>query len=291
MPASLAHLSLIAWLEPGIGLPIAVMAFGYYLITDSPLRARLFGPADRRDARRNVLAYAGFVVLYLSFGGPLDVLADTSSFAAHMLQHTLGTMVAPPLFLAGMPTWLWERILKVPAVRAIMRILTHPVVAIVLFNVLLALSVLPVFYDFVEVNPLAHFAEHAGLFVFAMFMWWPVASRAPTLPRLHPGLRMLYMFLDGMPMIFTITFPALATAPMYPYYAHAPLVFGLSHVAEQQLGGALMILLMHIAYGVAFIAAFIELKNSSDQQRIDPILTVVRPDGPASARFVGKVSD
>jgi putative membrane protein len=290
VPPQLRHLPVLGWIEPGILAPIAALAVFYWLITDGPLRVRLFGAVDRADAGRNGLAYAAFAVLYLSFGGPLDVLADSSSFAAHMLQHTLGTMVAAPLLLAGMPVWLWERILAVPVVGWLWRRLVHPLPAILLFNILLGLSVWPPVYNLVEVNDLAHLGEHAALFLTALIMWWPVASRVPSAPRLHPGLRMLYMFVDGMPMIFTMTFPTLSTTPMYSYYAHAPQLWGMDEVTEQQLGGALMLTLMHIAYGTAFILAFLDLKNQSDQSRIDPMLTAVRPDGSVGARRVSSAA-
>ncbi len=279
MPPSLQHLSFWTWVGPAILLPIVGLVLLYYVAVDGPLAGRLLGPATAHEARRRWMAYAAFAALYLSFGGPLDVLADSVSFAAHMLQHTLGTMVAAPLFLAGSPVRLWQRLVRTPVVGRAFRLLVHPVPAILLFNVLLGLSVYPRIYDLVEVNGAAHLLEHTALFVAALFMWWPVQSRVPELPRLHPGLRMLYMFLDGLPMIFTMTFPTMDTALMYPYYAHAPALFGMSHVAEQQLGGALMLTLMHVAYGTAFVVAFIELKNRPDQRAIDPILTVVPPPG------------
>lgn len=288
MPPSLQHLSVWAWIGPAILLPTAALALLYYATVDGPLGARLLGPPTANEARRRWMAYAAFAALYLSFGGPLDVLADSVSFAAHMLQHTLGTMVAAPLFLAGSPVRLWQRVVRIPVVGRALRVLVHPLPAILLFNVLLGLSVLPTIYDLVEVNGAAHLLEHAALFAAALLMWWPVQSRVPELPRLHPGLRMLYMFLDGLPMIFTMTFPTMDTALMYPYYAHAPALFGLSHVSEQQLGGALMLTLMHVAYGTAFFVAFIELKNRPDQRAIDPILTVVPPPGTPSVEATGR---
>lgn len=289
MPASLQHLSFWAWVEPSILIPIAALAALYYVAVDSPLGARVFGPPAPEERRRRWMAYTAFVLLYVSFGGPLDVLADSASFAAHMMQHTLGTMVCAPLFLAGAPVRFWERLLKTPVLGTFMRIFAQPVMALVVFNVVLGLTIWPRFYDLIEVDNTLHLIAHAALFVSAVFMWWPVVSRAPSLPRLHPGLRMLYMFLDGMPMIFTMTFPTLDTALLYPYYAHAPILWGMSHITEQQLGGALMITLMHIAYGTAFVVAFIELKNRTDQGRIDPILTVIRPAGatPPRQRVVG----
>jgi putative membrane protein len=282
VPAELLRLPWLDWLEPNILLPIAAMAFAYYLVADGPLRAS--GGDDPADRGRGWMAYAAFAVLYLSFGGPLDVLADASSFAAHMLQHTLGTMVAAPLLVAGVPVRLWRRVVRAPVLGPLMRQLVRPVPAILVFNALLGVSILPAVYDLVEQNDLVHLAEHALLVATAVLMWWPVLSRVPELPRLHPGLRMLYLFADGMPMIFTMTFPTLSSQPMYPYYAHAPELFGMSQVVEQQLGGALMITLMHIAYGIAFIVAFFDFKNAADQSRIDPVLVAVRPDGTAGAR-------
>jgi putative membrane protein len=90
----------------------------------------------------------------------------------------------------------------------------------------------------------------------ATIMWWPVMSPSPELPRLSPGLGMLYLFLVGIPMQLVAALITLANRVLYPWYSAAPRMWGLSPLDDQRLGGLLMWvpgnLWMFLAIGVVF---------------------------------------
>ena len=65
---------------------------------------------------------------------PLDTIARTQLFAAHMLQAVILTTLCAPLLLASCPDWLVRPILEQPVSRAIAQALTRPLVASMLFN-------------------------------------------------------------------------------------------------------------------------------------------------------------
>ena len=62
-------------------------------------------PASSEKRWRGVAFYSGIATAVLAIGSPIDAYADRL-FWAHMVQHVLLTMVAPPLVLLGRP---WPR--------------------------------------------------------------------------------------------------------------------------------------------------------------------------------------
>ena len=61
-------------------------------------------------------------------------LAERYLYAVHMTQHLLYTLVAAPLLVVGIPVWMWRAVLPPGAVRTAWRVVTKPVVALVVFN-------------------------------------------------------------------------------------------------------------------------------------------------------------
>ena len=69
-------------------------------------------------------------------------------------------------------------------------------------------------------------------------MWWPLVHDAPR--RLSSGARVVYAFaafLLAAPLGLLL---ALIPSPVYGFYEHAPRVWGLSPLTDQQLAGATM---------------------------------------------------
>ncbi|MEK7247353.1 MAG: cytochrome c oxidase assembly protein, partial [Chloroflexota bacterium] len=65
---------------------------------------------DAGRVKRSQVAYyvSGVAVVYLATGSPIHDIAENYLLSMHMTQHLLLSLVAPPLLLAGVPTWLWE---------------------------------------------------------------------------------------------------------------------------------------------------------------------------------------
>lgn len=284
MPESLLRLTLWQWLEPEVFISLLPVAAAY-LWAVSPRGRRHFRGARPVPRWQVVTFLAAVFTIYLGFGGPLDVLADGYSFTAHMVQHTLETMLAAPLLLVSLPDWLLDPVLDQRFLGAILRFATRPVFGATFFAAMFSLSLWPPAYDLYESQASLHFLMHGLLLVSALAMWWPVWSPTERLPRLRPLMRFLYIFIDTLPMIAPLAMVMLQTQPIYPYYDHTPRLFGLSQLADQQLGAAVMFTLMHSSYIVAFLVAFFQWSRSERQQR--PQLRVIRPgegDGPALRR-------
>jgi putative membrane protein len=194
-----------------------------------------------RTARSRVVSFGvALVVLFLALNGPLHNLSDSYLFSAHMAQHLLLTLVFPPLLLYGCPAHVVRPLLRPRAVMAIARVITRPVAAGLIFTAPIVVWHFPVLYEAALRNHNLHILQHLVFLVTATLMWWPVLSPVPELPRIRHLLQMLYLFLLGIPMSVTGALITLSDRVLYPFYAAAPRVGGLSPMQDQQIGGLLM---------------------------------------------------
>lgn len=205
-----------------------------------------------RAPRRRVAAFAGSLLVLLgSLNGPLHDLSDEYLFSAHMVQHLVLTLLFPPLFLYGLPADLVRTVIRPAWLRRVGVVLVRPVAAAAIFSGPIILWHMPPFYEAAMRHHGLHIVQHLVFLATAVVMWWPVLSPVPELPRAsYPG-QMLYLFLLGIPMSIVGAMITLADAPLYPFYAAAPRVWGLTPLQDQQIGG----LIMWVPGGLVFWAA------------------------------------
>jgi cytochrome c oxidase assembly factor CtaG len=229
-----------SWLiiEPSIAMGLALLG-AVYLYAIGPFRERR-GWADRVDRRYVVYFMSGLLILFVSLQGPLHELGDYYLFSAHMVQHLLVTMIAPPLMLKGMPPWLIDRALARRGALPVARLLLSPLVAFFLFNAVFAVWHAPQFYQAALGRPEVHSLEHILFIGTAFLTWWPIFSSSSLLPPLNTPLQVVYLF--GQVLIPTILGALITFAPtvLYPYYAAAPRMWGVSPLLDQQIAGLIM---------------------------------------------------
>lgn len=197
------------------------------------------------------LAYfASLALLFLTLNGPLHDLSDFYLFSGHMVQHLILTLVVPPLMILGTPGWMLRPVLRKPALFATARKLTSITSCFVLFNVVLALWHLPPLYNLALANHGIHILQHLMFIAASVLMWWPLLSPLPELPRAAYPAQMLYCFLMVIPMSIISIYIAMADTLLYPAYAAAPRIMGITPMQDQQYGG----LIMWIPGGVFFYA-------------------------------------
>ena len=219
---------------------VAVLA-GSYLTAIRKVGPQFVEPGESPASKGQVrFWFLGLFTILVAADWPVHDLAERYLYSVHMIQHMLLTLVAPPLLLAGTPHWLARRILRPRWLMWITRRVTRPVLALLLFNGILVISHWPVIVDATLRSELLHFLSHSVLFLSAIVMWWPVLSPVPELPRIPHLLQMLYLFLLGIPMSVTGALITLSNSVLYPFYAAAPRVGGLSPLQDQQIGGLLM---------------------------------------------------
>ncbi len=198
------------------------------------------GGDDPPTTGQRITFFGGLLVIFLSLNGPLHDLSDYYLFSAHMVQHLLLTLVAPPLLLAGVRGWMLRPVLGVRLVGPAARWVTRVGACYLIFNVVVAAWHLPPLYNTAMAYHGVHIAQHLTFMIAAVLMWWPLMSPLPELPRLaYPG-QMLYCFLMMIPMSIVAIYIAMADSVLYPAYSSAPRMWGISPSEDQLIGGLIM---------------------------------------------------
>ncbi len=204
--------------------------------------------------------FGGCVAMLVALNGPLHDLSDYYLFSAHMVQHLLLTLVAPPLWLAGTPGWMLDTLVararRVPGLMPVLRWLTRPLPAFAIFSVALVAWHLPAPYNAALEHHGLHIVEHLVLVAAAVIGWWPILSRSARLPALPYAGQILYLFVFGVPMTVVAALVTTADEVLYAFYAAAPRVFDLTPLGDQRLGGVIMWVPAGIIPVVAFTVVF-----------------------------------
>lgn len=224
---------------PSFSILIGLLALEIgYLLAVGPWRRR-FGRVTPVGPWRQAVFLLGVLMLGLALASPLDALVPYL-LTAHMLQHLLLTVVAPPLLLLGTPDWLARPMLRWPGVARLGRALTRAGPAFAVGSITFMAWHIPALYDLgLRVEPV-HVVEHLSFLATALLLWWPLVGPLPEWPRLSGALQMLYVFLQVFPGAIVGIILALAPAPLYAPYVEAPRVTGWSASADQQIAGLIM---------------------------------------------------
>lgn len=256
-------------IEPGLAfwasdpLPLVmalIAAIGYLLAVRSVNRAH---PGNRVSAWRTTAWLAGLAVILVALESPLDALAD-DLLTAHMTQHLLLAMVAPPLLALAAPVTLALRAASGPARRGLLlpllhtravRMLASPLLAWIVFGAVMWFAHFSPLYEAALDSPAIHAAEHALFLVSGLLFWWPVVGADPVPGRWRWGARLAYV-LSQMPVNAAVGLALYFTSyVVYPHYASTTRAWGLDPLTDQQIAG----LVMWGAGDLALLAAFMGL--------------------------------
>ena len=253
--------------DPTILTGLALWTLGYILATGSWREQKKWGPPVSRA--RQISFHLGTLAALIALVSPLDHLADTFLLSAHMVQHLLLILVAPPLWLLGFPPGLFEPLISKDWLKRIVRQITHPAVAYCIFNGVFLAWHIPALYDAALYHPLVHVGEHLSFMAAAVIGWWPMLGFLPkSAPRPSYPLQMVYCFGLMVPSVVLAATLTFASSPLYPFYLKAPAVsgslalpafatgarlWGLSVMDDQQLSGVIMWLPGNMVYFLAFM--------------------------------------
>ena len=203
---------------------------------------------------------------------PLEPLAD-KLFSAHMAQHLLLLVVAPPLIVLSAP-WLrlWQplplgfrravaksvaRRTWAAPLRALARLLAGPWPAWALFcSVARRLACAGALRRDPQAQSI-HDLEHATFVAAGLIFWLQVIDSPPVRTRLALGLRVVYLTTAMLLSWVLAIVIALASTPFYTPYVnltHRP--GGLSALADQQIAGGVMWVPGSVPFTIAIILAF-----------------------------------
>jgi putative membrane protein len=240
----------------GLGYTIDAIGEGWRI--DPPLAAALGAVAllylsgVRRRRRpwpvaRTASFLAGLAALWIALASGADAHAG-ELLSAHMVQHMLLTLVAPPLLVAGAPVTLALSALPPAPRRPLARVLrgravrwaTYPPVALALFTAALVGTHVPAVYELALHSQVAHVAEHALYLGTALLFWAPLAGSEPLPHQPSPAARVLCLLLAMPPMAFVGVALLSADTVAYAPYADAARALDGSALADQHLAGTIM---------------------------------------------------
>jgi putative membrane protein len=157
-----------------------------------------------------------------------------------MLQFMIYTLAAGPLLLLGIPDWFLERA-RQQRWWEVVRTLSKPLVAGLLFNAVLLSTHAPVMVDLLRASQIGSFIMDVVWFVAGLIVWLPVINPDSSLRHRSLAVRAVYLFLavGALPML-PGGFLVFASGPLYRTFELAPPVFDISATADQQLAGLIM---------------------------------------------------
>lgn len=204
----------------------------------------------------------GLLTIVLALLSPLDILSEEYLFSAHMIQHLLLVLVAPPLLLAGLPEPPVRQLMarKIPG--RIEGWLGYPLVAWILGIGTLWIWHLPALYAETLADERVHIAEHLSFLVTGTIFWWPLIGPAAS-QALNTFFALVYLFTAALAnsilgIIFTFAPTLIYTGYQSPddTLRILPLLretWGLTPLLDQQLGG----LIMWVGGGLIFLLAML----------------------------------
>lgn len=189
----------------------------FYLLLVGPF-ARHIPHASPVPLRKKVFFLAGLFAFYMGYAGPFFILSHIM-FSSHMFQMAFLYFIVPPLLLLGSPSWFFKPLLEKPVIRLLSRILLQPLVAILMFNLLLSLYHLPGVFDYLMTHYTPHRLYQLVTFFMASCMWWNLVSPVAEYNRMSELKKIGYVFANSALLLPACTLIIFADHNIYNTYA------------------------------------------------------------------------
>ena len=209
---------------------------------------------------RAVSFLLGLLSLWVALASPFDTFSGFV-LTAHMLQHMMLMMVAPPLILLGAPLIPLVRGLPAFAAREfagpflnwrvairVGNFLTEPLVALVLMGVVMFAWHTPRLYELALASGSWHECEHACFFLASLVFWWPVVQPWPSRARWPRWAVVPYLLIGDLQNTVLSAILIFSDRVIYPSYATVPRLFGLSALQDQTAAGSVMWVVGSVAF-------------------------------------------
>jgi putative membrane protein len=257
-------------LRPAVIAAVAIGAVAYaWRFRETFGGDRRARPARARDYLRAASFAAGLVVVILALDSPVDSLGEERLFSVHMLQHLLIADIAPILLLVGL-----SRVLMRPAVKRLQGLeralgpVAQPLTALFLFVAVLSIWHLPAMYELALRNDWAHELEHASFFAAGIGFWWYVIEPVPPRHRLQGGGLVAYIASAKIMLSLLGVILAFSPTALYDTYERAPRTWGLSAVADLNIGGLLMMAEQSVILLITFAVLLGRMLDQSERGQL-----------------------
>ncbi len=277
------EIAISGWIiEPWVFVPWLLFATGYitglWRLHHKGIRHRVVSLAQ---CAAFVLGLLSLVIALIS---PLSVLSQ-QLFAAHMTEHLILMLLAPPLLVLGRPdiVLLWTFPLRIR--RGIGRILqksawlysssckfNQPVAVLIIVSVTMWFWHIPGPYEWAFANPGIHIIEHMSFFL-TSYAFWALALRPFSRQQGGHGHAMILLITFALESGLLGALLAFAAEPLYAVHIRAarhlpPLLTNITPLQDQQLAGLIMWVPASIVQLMAFSAVFVDWLSTSRHRRM-----------------------
>lgn len=196
---------------------VLLMIAAYFFITVK-LRHR-YSDSEPLKRSQAILFIISMVLLYVIKGSPVDLMAHIM-FTYHMVQMAFLYLVIPPMLIMSVPNWIWLKVINVRWFKPIFQFMTKPLMALILFNGLFSMYHIPAVLDTVKLNFFVHAGYTIVLFIFSIFLWWPLVNKLPDQYQLHGLKKIGYILADGILLLPSCGMIMFAPTALYETYTN-----------------------------------------------------------------------
>ena len=229
-------------------------------------RAQTLERAQRPVPGWRQACYAsGLVLLALALSPPVDHIAD-QLLVAHMAEHVVIGDEAALLIVLGFTGPLLAPLLRNRVVGRL-RVLAHPVVAVVVWAVNFYAWHIPALYQAALRHDSIHALQHASFLAFGMAVWMGLLGPLPKPRWFSNGARLAYII--GVRLLGTILANVMifVGTVLYPYYRAGDARWHISPLADQiSAAGVMMVEGSLLTIGL-FCWLFLKVAREADERQ------------------------
>jgi putative membrane protein len=245
-----------------IGVPILVLLawIPYHL------RARTLAREHRPVPTWRQVCYASaLVILEIAVSPPVDRLSD-QLLAAHMAEHLLIGDIAALLLVLGLTGPMIAPLLRNPVISRL-RVLSHPVVAMVLWAVNFYGWHSPYLYQEALRHGDLHALEHATFLTFGMAVWMALLGPLPKPQWFSNGARLVYIVAVRLVGTVLANILIFGGSVFYPYYRPGDAHWHISPIADQVAAGGVMMVEESLLTIGLFCWLFLRVARQTEQRQ------------------------
>jgi len=277
---SVASAAISSWALDGRVIAILLITVAVYV--RGWMRARRVFRHEK-DFLRLWTFLAGLAVLFFATESPIATL-DGFFLLAHMTQHLLLMMVAPPLVLLGYPTLPLLRglprtfvkeglgpFLSWPVLQRVLRWLTSPPIALLAFAVSTIVWHFPRIYELALRSSTWHGVQHACFFWTGILFWWHIVQPGPGRARWPRWTAIPMLLIADVLNTALSAFFVFSGRLLYPVYETVR-IGRMGAQEDQTIAGLIMWVPGSIIYLVPAFVIAMSLLSGTRMRRANPII-------------------
>ncbi len=222
---------------PGVWLFVAALVVAFFRLERRGVDVPLLDASSRRWRRTAFLVGAG--ALWLVLDWPIGAIGAGYLASVHMVQFLVLALIVPALLLLSIREEdyrdLARRLPDGP-----FRAVTHPLVTLATFTIVLAATHWPPIVDTLMPNQAGNMLLDLMWLATGLLFWWPIVAPVPVRRSWGYPTKMVYLIATTLANTGTFAYLTFTDLPVFSTYELAPPFPGISTRDDQTLAGLLM---------------------------------------------------